>query len=959
MSEASAAAERHHAALVDLLTEQVYDEDEEFEVSSDEEFEVSSDEEFEVSSEQHEEFDSYCYESNAVISPPRKLFCSEIRPERRLFSAVQRLQFAEEAASAQAAGCKSYCAFAARLARPADCESVRKYVSKWLKDIDRLRAEAKASRTHMHGHRPAPFEKAELKLHERYREFRAEGDKVTGHWLKIAMKEELHKLGEKYGAGFKASGKWLFNFCRRHGISYKRRTNTKTQDVMLRLDKICKWWKQLHEIVLPSTARTVVQRYYRDGSFINALEQSIADRGLTDRDLQTDRSALKKQHLSELFDHVAPVAVAMGDLNLAEAQTEVETDFGCSFDQYGELLWLSRKYVNKLEDISKSKVGRKAKKPRKISLLEQIKNLAVRAKNEHGMLSLEEVKISKMVPETTDLDRTECEQKIQQAVLDSKDPKVLKKNLKNLLDSCSKVSLSVREEVVQKLLCLAVDESKSGFSMAILTKLLALKMWTEKKHAWLNPLRALCTAVKTTEHMDTPQLLKLLAEHRSTSLLLADTENFEDYSIDDVKTCISECIQTWSAIHSDAIRAREQIPNLVTQTLRSKFVERHQCAWERWYAPACFWSIARRGPYTEHLTESERIWGRFKLEHRYNMDQVPLPFVDPGAYTYADKGKRRTWIKKHHESDDDRLCTMQLCISACHTQTVRACLIFRGSLQMNLDSKSKKPKNSPEGTPPEAELYHEDVVCYFNETAWATPEFSRWWALNVWNADTCWKDQKLLICDNLQGQTAKRPDTLVEPGSFVGDIAKSNTILWNLPPNATDEIQPVDAGYGKQVRHMVRRNFDEWLLGKFTVPNILDPGDSAIDCWHRPDKLPIWKKRVLITHFVANAVRDVNTQSTRGTSEHVAGSYVLRCFERTGMAMSLDRHNDDKIRLEGCPATFGEGADIDYLTPNRVEYATNHRGDLWEIACEKGTLDISSDDECEVMSSDEEDFQKF
>ena len=48
--------------------------------------------------------------------------------------------------------------------------------------------------------------------------------------------------------------------------------------------------------------------------------------------------------------------------------------------------------------------------------------------------------------------------------------------------------------------------------------------------------------------------------------------------------------------------------------------------------------------------------------------------------------------------------------------------------------------------------------------------------------------------------------------------------------------------------------------------------------------------------------------------------------------------------------------DIDYLTPNRVEYATNHRDDLWEIACEKGTLDICSDDECEVMSSEEEDF---
>ena len=24
-----------------------------------------------------------------------------------------------------------------------------------------------------------------------------------------------------------------------------------------------------------------------------------------------------------------------------------------------------------------------------------------------------------------------------------------------------------------------------------------------------------------------------------------------------------------------------------------------------------------------------------------------------------------------------------------------------------------------------------------HETAWADPEFSRWWALHVWNADTC------------------------------------------------------------------------------------------------------------------------------------------------------------------------------------------------------------------------------
>jgi hypothetical protein len=46
------------------------------------------------------------------------------------------------------------------------------------------------------------------------------------------------------------------------------------------------------------------------------------------------------------------------------------------------------------------------------------------------------------------------------------------------------------------------------------------------------------------------------------------------------------------------------------------------------------------------------------------MDQVPLPFTESAHYTYADKGAGRTWIAKGQENDDDRLCTLQLCISA-------------------------------------------------------------------------------------------------------------------------------------------------------------------------------------------------------------------------------------------------------------------------------------------------------
>eukprot|EP01052_Picozoa_sp_SAG31_P073559 SAG31_NODE_32592_length_353_cov_24.027559_1_plen_69_part_01 len=51
------------------------------------------------------------------------------------------------------------------------------------------------------------------------------------------------------------------------------------------------------------------------------------------------------------------------------------------------------------------------------------------------------------------------------------------------------------------------------------------------------------------------------------------------------------------------------------------------------------------------------------------------------------------------------------------------------------------------------ELYHKDVVCYFQDRAWADLEFSRWWAINVWNEDVSWSEPKLLLADNLEGQT--------------------------------------------------------------------------------------------------------------------------------------------------------------------------------------------------------------
>ena len=36
------------------------------------------------------------------------------------------------------------------------------------------------------------------------------------------------------------------------------------------------------------------------------------------------------------------------------------------------------------------------------------------------------------------------------------------------------------------------------------------------------------------------------------------------------------------------------------------------------------------------------LWGRFRPEHRFNMDQVPLPYVVNQDYTYTEHGDKNT-----------------------------------------------------------------------------------------------------------------------------------------------------------------------------------------------------------------------------------------------------------------------------------------------------------------------------
>ena len=65
-----------------------------------------------------------------------------------------------------------------------------------------------------------------------------------------------------------------------------------------------------------------------------------------------------------------------------------------------------------------------------------------------------------------------------------------------------------------------------------------------------------------------------------------------------------------------------------------------------------------------------------------------------------------------------------------------------------------------------------------------------------------------------------------------------------FPPNLTDALQPIDAGYGRSLRCAVGRALDRWL----------ECGDN-IEKWET--NMPPRDRRILMTRLVADATEEV------------------------------------------------------------------------------------------------------
>lgn len=71
------------------------------------------------------------------------------------------------------------------------------------------------------------------------------------------------------------------------------------------------------------------------------------------------------------------------------------------------------------------------------------------------------------------------------------------------------------------------------------------------------------------------------------------------------------------------------------------------------------------------------------------------------------------------------------------------------------------------------------------------------------------KEEFILFADNLHGQTTEEFKRILK--------RECDTLLWLLPPGCTDEVQPVDAGYGRLFKVYVAQELDAFLLDGDTV----------------------------------------------------------------------------------------------------------------------------------------------
>ena len=257
---------------------------------------------------------------------------------------------------------------------------------------------------------------------------------------------------------------------------------------------------------------------------------------------------------------------------------------------------------------------------------------------------------------------------------------------------------------------------------------------------------------------------------------------------------------------------------------------------------------------------------------------APRTHVNDLNSTWGDKRSKRVRISQPSSGLEKRPCTLRLYFGP-GERLYRPAVIFRGT---------GKRINAVEKA-----AWHPDVDVYWQSCAWADSAFCNSWAANTYRKGVCGsstaapEEQSILFADNLCGQTTDE---------FKRVLKECNTLHWISPPKYTDELQPVDVGYGKLFKVYVGKALDGWLLN----------GDN-VEKW-ASNKLTAADRRILITQWIGEAARQIDRDVRN-----------CRClFEKTGLAMTADGSDNNLINLEGVELGTYSFMDVD-TTPEPPE----------------------------------------
>ena len=98
-------------------------------------------------------------------------------------------------------------------------------------------------------------------------------------------------------------------------------------------------------------------------------------------------------------------------------------------------------------------------------------------------------------------------------------------------------------------------------------------------------------------------------------------------------------------------------------------------------------------------------------------------------------------------------------------------------------------------------MYDERVDVYFQKAGWIDEEVNMKWVSNTLVPGMEKGEEKnIMFADNASFQCAQKFHEKCR-----GDL---NTVVYLLPSNHTDKVQPIDAGFGNEINKKIGKNLE-------------------------------------------------------------------------------------------------------------------------------------------------------